>query len=98
MKVFKHRLSLDRVVRRLYRAYRDWDRLIEMLPRDLAEILRRVRNGTFELRHEHHRLETTINRLILGMLSASFFLGSSWIYAAQTPPAIEGAASPAEVP
>jgi len=89
VKVFKHRMSLDRWMRRLYRAYRDWDRLIDMLPRDLSEILRRVRNGTFELRHEHHRLEATVNRLVMGILSAAFFVGSSMLYAAKAPPVIE---------
>jgi ubiquinone biosynthesis protein len=90
MKVLKHRLSLDHVLRKLYRAYRDWDRLIDMLPRDLAEILRRVRNGTFEMKHEHHKLESTVNRLVLGILSASFFIGSSMLYAAKAPPEIGG--------
>ena len=88
VKVFKQRLSMDRVLRKLYRAYRDWDRLIEMLPRDLAEILRRVRNGSFELRHEHHRLESTVNRLVLGMLTAALFLGSSMLLAGKVEPAI----------
>src|SRR5947199_41334 len=50
VKVLKHKLSLDRVLRKVYRMYRDWDRLIDMLPRDITEILRRVRNGTFEMR------------------------------------------------
>lgn len=88
IKVLKHKLSLDRVLRKLYRAYRDWDRLIDMLPRDLAEILRRVRNGTFELRHEHHRLEVTVNRLVMGILTASIFMGSSLLYAHNAPPVL----------
>ncbi|MSQ94853.1 MAG: AarF/ABC1/UbiB kinase family protein [Gemmataceae bacterium] len=87
VKVFKHRLSFERLFKRLYRAYRDWDRLIDMLPRDLTEILRRVRSGTFEMRHEHHRLESAINRLIMGVLSASFFMGSALLLAHKVPPA-----------
>jgi ubiquinone biosynthesis protein len=87
MKVLKHKLSLDRVLRRVYRMYRDWDRLIDILPRDITEILRRIRNGTFELRHEHRRLETTVNRLVLGLLTASLFLGSSLLCAQKAPPA-----------
>jgi ubiquinone biosynthesis protein len=87
VKVLKHKLSLDRVLRKVYRMYRDWDRLIDMLPRDITEILRRVRNGTFELRHEHHRLESTVNRLVLGMLTAALFLGSSLLLAHKVEPA-----------
>jgi ubiquinone biosynthesis protein len=82
VKVLKNKLSLDRVLRKLYRVYRDWDRLIDMFPRDVAEILRRVRNGTFEMRHEHQHLESSVNRLVLGVLTAAFFLGSSIMLAA----------------
>ena len=81
---------MDRVLRKLYRAYRDWDRLIDILPRDVAEILRRVRNGTFEFRHEHHRLESTVNRLVHGILTAAFFLGSSLLYSHEAQPAFAG--------
>lgn len=87
VKVFKHRFSLDRVLRKLYRAYRDWDRLFEMFPRDVVEVLRRVRNGTFETRHSHERLETTIHRLTLGVMTSALFLGSSLLYASKAPPA-----------
>jgi ubiquinone biosynthesis protein len=86
-KALRHKLSLDRLLRKVYRAYRDWDRLIDMLPRDLAEILRRVRNGTFELRHEHQKLESSANRLVLGILWASFFMGSTLLLAHKVEPA-----------
>ncbi len=89
-KVLRHRLSFAKLLRKLYRAYRDWDRLIEMLPRDLAEILRRVRNGTFEMKHEHHKLESTVNRLVLGILSSAIFVGSSMLYSSGAPPAVGG--------
>ncbi|MBM3993103.1 MAG: AarF/ABC1/UbiB kinase family protein [Planctomycetes bacterium] len=90
VQVIKHRFSLTRILRKLYRAYRDWDRLIDILPRDVAEILRRVRNGTFELRHDHHRLESTVNRLVLGILAGSFFLGSSLLFSAKAEPEFGG--------
>jgi ubiquinone biosynthesis protein len=87
VKVLKNRFSLDRVLRKIYRAYRDWDRLIDILPRDVTEILRRVRNGTFETRHSHQRLETTLHRLTLGIMNSAFFLGSSLLLAYKVPPA-----------
>ena len=90
IKVIKNRLSLDRVLRKLYRAYRDWDRLFDMFPRDAAEILRRIRNGTFETRHSHERLETTLHRLTLGVLTAALFVGSSIIYSSKTEPQFGG--------
>ncbi len=94
VKVLKHKLSLDRVLRKVYRMYRDWDRLIDILPRDITEILRRMRNGTFELKYENRRLEATIHRLALGLLSASFFLGSSLLYANAAEPAFGGVSIP----
>jgi ubiquinone biosynthesis protein len=90
IKVLKHKLSVDRVLRKMYRMYRDWDRLIDMLPRDAVEILRRLRNGNFEMHLKLNRLESTVNRLLLGILGASFFLGSSLLYAAKAEPAIGG--------
>jgi ubiquinone biosynthesis protein len=90
VKVLKHKLSLDRIMRKVYRMYRDWDRLIDILPRDITEILRRVRSGTFEMRHEHRRLESSVNRLVLGLLAASLFLGSSLLCAHTTPPEFGG--------
>jgi ubiquinone biosynthesis protein len=75
------------VLRKIYRMYRDWDRLIDILPRDVTEILRRIRNGTFEMKHEHQRLESTVNRLVHGILSASFFVGSSLMLAHDVEPA-----------
>jgi ubiquinone biosynthesis protein len=87
VKVLKNRFSLDRVLRKIYRAYRDWDRLFDMFPRDVVEVLRRIRNGTFETRHSHGRLETTIHRLGLAMMTSAFFLGSSQMLAHKVPPA-----------
>jgi ubiquinone biosynthesis protein len=88
VKVLKNKLSIDRLLRRLYRIYRDWDRFFDMLPRDLTEILRRVRSGTFEMRHQHQQLEQSLNRLVLGLLSSAFFLGSSIMLNGKVPPTI----------
>ena len=90
IKVLKQKFSLERVFKKLYRAYRDWDRLVEMLPRDIAELLRRVRNGTFETKHSHPRLESAIHRLTLGGMTAALFVGSSIIYSSKTEPQFGG--------
>ncbi len=90
LKVLKHKFSLDRILRKLYRAYRDWDRLVDILPRDVVEILRRIRSGTFETKHQHPRLETTIHRLTLGLMTSALFVGSSIIYSSKTEPQFGG--------
>ena len=40
-------------------------------------MLHRVRTGTFEIKHEHHRLEASVNRLVAGLLTASLLLSAA---------------------
>lgn len=76
-KALGRRLLPARWLRKLQHAYRDWERLITVLPSDLAEILDRVRVGTFEVHHVHAGLERTVNRMVLGILTAALFVASS---------------------
>ena len=69
---------------------RDWDRLLEAAPRDLADILDRVKRGTFDVHLEHRRLETTVNRLVLGILAAALFVSSAQLWSRAAPPLIAG--------
>jgi ubiquinone biosynthesis protein len=89
-KTMHRRFSPDRLFRRLQRSYRDWDRFIDMLPRELADILQRVRDGKFDVHLEHRRLEATANRLVYGLLTAAFFVGSCQLLSLQVPPTIGG--------
>lgn len=73
-------------LRKLRRSYRDWHRLLVALPGDLSDVLRRFRNGSLEIHHEHRRLETTINHLVVGILAAALFLGSANLLSHKTPP------------
>ncbi len=88
------RYSLGRLKARITRAYRDWDRLLQALPRDVTEILRRVRDGNFEVHLEHRRLEATVNRLVQGILTAALFVGSAWLWSANAPPVVSGVSLP----
>ena len=85
-----HRLSPDRLARRFQRGLRDWDRLIQALPRDLNEIMRRILTETLTVHLDHHRLEPIANRLVLGLLTSSLFLGSSLLWSMKAPPLIGG--------
>jgi ubiquinone biosynthesis protein len=89
-KKIHRRFSPERLLRRLQRSYRDWDRFIAMLPRELADILQRVRDGKFDVHLEHRRLEATANRLVYGLLTAAFFVGSCQLLSRQVPPTIGG--------
>src|SRR5262249_44954513 len=76
-RLVRDRLMPQRWLLKFQRAYRDVDRLLTHAPRDLGDILERLRAGTLEIKHEHHRLEITVNRLVAGLLTAALFLGSS---------------------
>jgi ubiquinone biosynthesis protein len=84
------RLSPRRLLARFQRTYRDWDRLLLALPRDVGDVLGRVRAGTFSVRLVHRHLDPAVNRLVLGILTASLFLGSSLLWSMKAPPLLGG--------
>jgi ubiquinone biosynthesis protein len=84
------RFSLRRLGERLERAYRDWDRLLDQLPRDAAEILQRLRNNSFEVQHRHPRVEAALERLALGILSAGLFVASAELLSRSAAPTVAG--------
>lgn len=90
LKIVQRRLAPARLWRRLQRSYRDWERLLDMLPREASDILSRLRQGTFDVHLEHRRLEVTTNRLIYGILTASLFLGSALLWSRGAPPVVGG--------
>ena len=50
-----------------------------MAPRELADILMQVKRGRFDVHLEHRKLDTLINRMITGILTAALFMGSASI-------------------
>ncbi|MCW0220159.1 MAG: AarF/UbiB family protein [Prosthecobacter sp.] len=84
------RLSPKRLVRRARRTYRDWERLFNLLPRDLADLLARFRDGTLTVHLDHRHLDPIINRLVLGVLTAAIFLGSSELWSREAKPLLWG--------
>jgi ubiquinone biosynthesis protein len=90
LKAVRRRFAPKRVAAGLGRSLRDWKRLLDSLPRDLSDILSRFRKGTLEVHMEHRRLESTVDRLVLGLLSASIFLGSAILWSTKAPPLVFG--------
>ena len=84
------RLSVRRILGRLQHAYRDWERLVESLPRDLGDVLKRVRDGTFSVHLDHRHIDPVINRLVLGVMTSALFVGSSLLWSMKAPPTIDG--------
>lgn len=89
-KAIKRRLTPKRLLSEVHRGYRDWKRLADALPRDLTDILARVRKGTFEVQMEHRRLEGTVDRLVMGLLTAALFVGSAMMWSSAAPPVLKG--------
>jgi ubiquinone biosynthesis protein len=84
------RFAPNRIVRRARRAYRDWDRLIATLPRDLVDLLARFRDGSLTVHLDHRHLDPIVNRLVLGVLTAAIFLGSSELWSREAKPLLWG--------
>jgi ubiquinone biosynthesis protein len=88
--MIRRRLSPRRILGRLQHAYRDWERLVEALPRDFGDVLKRVRDGTFSVHLDHRHLDPVINRLVLGVVTAALFVGSSLLWSMKAPPTLVG--------
>ena len=90
----KRRLSPQRMLRKLQSAHRDWHRLIESFPGDAADIMNRIRRGSFNVNLEHQRLDSIANRLVLGVLSAALFVGSASLWSSEVQPTFRGVSIP----
>ncbi len=88
--IIRRRLSPRRLLGKTRRAYRDWERLLGLMPRHLSELLARMRDGTLTVHLDHRHLDHVINRLVLGVLTAALFLGSSELWSRQAPPLLFG--------
>jgi len=93
-KAIKRRLSPKRLLHRMHGAWADWTRLGESLPRDVGDIITQIKRGRFDVHLEHRRLEQTVNRLVLGILSAALFMGSAMLWSTAVPPLLAGYSVP----
>jgi len=84
------RFSPRRVFGRLQDAYHDWERLARSLPRDLTDVVRGMREGTFAVRLDHRHLDPVINRLVLGLLTAALLVSSALLWSMKASPMIGG--------
>ena len=80
------RFSPGRIAKRARRSFRVWNRLLTALPRDITDLLARFRDGSFTVHLDHRHLDPIVNRLVLGILTAAIFLGSSELWSRQAAP------------
>ena len=90
VKSVRRRYSPEKLLRQAKDTYRDWDRVLKILPRELFDILIRIREGRFDVSIEHRRLEKVVKWLVHGMLSAALFIGGSMILSREIPPMVAG--------
>jgi ubiquinone biosynthesis protein len=92
--IFLRQLSPRRKVKKLHRLLNEWNHLAQNLPRGLSELFQQVREGKFDVHLEHRRLEPVVNRLVMGMICSSLFLGASLLLSNKVPPLVGGHSVP----
>jgi ubiquinone biosynthesis protein len=90
LRALRRRLSPRQILVRAGRAYTDWERFLSALPRDLEDVLGRVRAGTYTVRLSHRHLDPVVNRLVLGVVTAALVIGGAQLWSSQTPPLVLG--------
>ncbi len=87
-KMWFRRLSPQRQLRRLRRLYVELEGFVEKLPSQVSGLLELVQEGRLDVHLSHRGLGPSINRLVLGMLTSSLFLGSAVLLAYDVPPVL----------
>jgi ubiquinone biosynthesis protein len=89
-RALERRLSPRRLRRRLARSWWDWQRLLDVAPREIAELMERLREGTLDVHLQHRGLDATFNRAIYGLLAAALILASAQLLSRDVPPLVLG--------
>jgi ubiquinone biosynthesis protein len=89
-KILRRRLSPGAQSRKWKRMLSEWRHVGETLPRDLGEVLKKIQSGEFDIHLEHRRLEPSVNRLVMGIITSSLFLGSAVLWSNKVPPVVDG--------
>lgn len=82
------RLSPRHQIKQIGRRLREWQHMADQMPGLINVLIRRVRDDQFTVRLEHNGLQPHVNRLTMGILTSSLFLGSSWLWCGKVPPLI----------
>lgn len=88
-KLLLQRFSPYRRLVKLHRLYAEAERLLDLLPQGVADLLDRLKSEHFDVRLEHRGLEPAVNRLILGVLGGALFIGGAVLMASSVPPLID---------
>jgi ubiquinone biosynthesis protein len=89
-RIIERRLSPRELFKRARHNVQDWAALVEMAPHEIAELLKQIKGGKFDVHLEHRKLDPVVNRLVLGVLTAALFVGSAMILSSDVPPTFHG--------
>ena len=82
----RRRLSPKLLMRRFLIAARDWDEVLQALPRLTRDLMTFARRQEFAVQLQHQHLEPSVNRLVFGMMTSALFVGSALLWALKAPP------------
>jgi len=85
-KILLRRLSPRVRWQKLQRMIAEWRYLGASLPRGLGEVFEKIQSGKFDIHLEHRRLEPSVNKLVMGMITSALFLGSAVLWSNRVPP------------
>ncbi len=88
-KMLWRRFSPRRRLRKLHRLYSELEHLADILPQGIIDILEQMQGGKFDIHLDHRGLEPSVNRLVLGLLASSMFVGASLLLSFAVPPVID---------
>lgn len=86
----KRRYSPMAQAKKFGKIFRDWERLAETVPPNISDIIERMRGGKFSINLRHRGLEASVNRVVLGLLSAALLMSSSMLWSNGVPPRLFG--------
>ena len=88
--IMRRRLSPRRLLGKTRRAYRDWERLLGVMPRHLAELLARMRDGTLTVRPRRRINRRRPDPVVRAAVQARFVLSRSELWSRQAAPLLFG--------
>ena len=87
------RMSPARRVKKIRRAYMEFEHLASVLPRKIMSLVDQLQSGEYDVNLEHRGLGPSVNRLVLGMMASALFLGSALMLSQRVPPLLFAAPS-----
>ncbi len=88
--LLQRRYSPKRLGREALRSFREWQRLLDALPRESLQLLERTRRGDLHLFVEQPALVGPLNRLVYGIVISALLLASALLWSLAAPPTLWG--------